>query len=120
MRITKAVAALLAVCLVLAFVAGCEDDDDYNHNPPEGKGSLIIDNTTYDDIYVWIDGIQVLRAPYRSERVYDIDPGEHRVVLDQRDGDRYHAEDVDILQSKVTVWKVSLGPRDYIVTKWID
>lgn len=111
--------AIIISVLLLAII-GCESDDDYDHRPPGGQGSLIIDNNTYDDIYVFIDGHEVLRTPYRSERAYDLQPGLHRVVLDQRGGDRYYADDVDILEGRVTIWDVVLGDFDYYVYKWID
>jgi len=120
MKLSIRLILVIASVLSLAAMTGCEDDEEYNHRPPEGQGSLIIDNTTYDDIYVYIDGVEVLRAPYRSWRAYDLEPGEHRVVLDQRDGDRYHADYVDILENKRTVWDVHLGYTDYDVRKWVD
>ncbi len=105
---------------LLIFSSGCEDDKKYNHNPPEGQGSLIIDNNTEDDIYIYIDGHLSTHAPYSSKQAYDLEPGEHRVVFDQRGGDRYYSDDVDILENKLTIWDVYFSARDYEVNKWID
>lgn len=120
MKISIRTVLAIALAVSFAMLTGCEDDEEYDHRPPEGQGSLVIDNNTYDDIYVYIDGVEVLRAPYRSWRAYDLEPGAHRVVLDQRGGDRYHADDIDILENKRTVWDVHLGFTDYDVRKWID
>lgn len=117
---TRRLATLIVACFILLFAAGCEDDEEYDHNPPVGLGTLVVDNTTYDDIYVYIDGAEVLRTPYRSWRAYDLRPGLHRVVLDQRDGDAYYADDVDILERRVMVWDVILDFDDYYVRKWVD
>ncbi|HNR94512.1 MAG TPA: hypothetical protein PKK36_07880, partial [Kiritimatiellia bacterium] len=47
--------ALLAAALLP--LAGCEDDDDYDHKPPAGMGTLVLENDTVDDISVAIDGV---------------------------------------------------------------
>ena len=102
------VARALAAALLLA-VAGCEDESDFDHDPPAGKGSLVIDNITVNEINVYVDGAFVGRVGDFGDRTDDLDPGLHRLVLDQRDGDRYRAEDVDILAGRLTVVSVRLS-----------
>lgn len=117
--LTRIITAVLLGGIFL-FITSCEYDDEYNYRPPQGQGALIIDNNTEDDIYVYIDGRLATRAPYSSEQEYDLEPGEHRVILDQRGGDRYYGDDVDILENKLTIWDVYFGLRDYDVHTWID
>lgn len=99
---------LMAVLLSALLFTACEDDD-YDHDPPEGQGSLIIDNRTFNDIYVYLNGDEQVRAPYDGERTYDLDPGVYRLVLDERGGDRFYSEDIDILEDRLTVLKVFTG-----------
>jgi hypothetical protein len=120
MKIMRKIAGLIIPCALLLLVSGCEDDDEYDHRPPAGQGALVIDNRSYDDIYVFIDGREVQRTPYRSWRAYDLNPGVRRVVLDQRGGDAYYAADIDILERKLTVLDVVIDYEDFYVRKWID
>jgi len=115
----------LAVAAVLAaFVAGCEwDEDDVDHTPPAGQGSIVIDNRTFSDLNVWIDGQAQREAKDRTDTAYDLAPGTHRLVLDQQGGDRYEARDVDVLLGRVTVVEVqeiSGDSRNYDIFVRLD
>lgn len=115
----------LMVCLLmsvmLACVVGCEDDDDYDYDPPDGLGAILIDNRTFNDIYVYIDGQEQVRSPYRGERAYDQTPGVVRVLLDERGGDRFWSEDVDVLEGRTTVIRVQDDfDNDYDVDILLD
>ena len=95
-------ACLVVFCLICGlFLAAC-DDDSVDHNPPAGMGSLVIYNRTGDDIRVFIDGGQLQNAGDYDETIYDLQPGVHRMVLDQEDGDRSFAEYVDVFEGRLT------------------
>ncbi|MBP7830037.1 MAG: hypothetical protein KA248_08985 [Kiritimatiellae bacterium] len=108
---------LIAGVLALGL-AGCEDED-YDHVPPDGQGSIILDNFTGDDIYVFIDGTATNRLRDYKDEAYDLDPGVHRLVLDQDGGDRYGAWDVDVIEGRLTIVDVETDDwnwDDYEVT----
>lgn len=120
-RIAFSTVALAA----LPMLSGCEydDDDDNDHEPPAGQGSLIIYNNTVDDIAVYIDDVRVEDVGDDDDRAYDLAPGVHRVVLDQRGGDRTYRDDVDILEGRRTIMDVafdSLDSFDYDVVVFFD
>ena len=121
--------ARIAFCTValaaLPVLSGCEydDEDDNDHEPPAGQGSLIIYNNTVDDIAVYIDDVRVEDVGDDDDRAYDLAPGVHRVVLDQRGGDRTYRDDVDILEGRRTIMDVafdSLDSFDYDVVVFFD
>jgi len=114
-RLALAIVLLLGVCVW----SGCEDDDDkiYDHVPPEGKGTLVVDNDTADDINVYVNGVRKTRAGDGSESFTELDPGLYRVVLDGED-DRSWRNDVDILEGRLTILHVRTDfshPREYDV-----
>ena len=108
-KLTRMLAAL-AVTVTLALAgAGCDyDDEDNDHEPPAGKGSLIVYNNTVDDIAVYVDGVRLEDVGDYNDKAYDLDPGVHRVILDQRGGDRTFHDDVDILADRRTVMDVAV------------
>ena len=104
--------AAMAATVVFGF-AGCETDDDYDHDVPAGKGTLVVDNQTPDRIRVYVDGAQVQNVGDGHERYYDLDPGVYRVVLDGDDTDRNWADDVDVLEGRLTILKVTDDLGDF-------
>ena len=44
---------------------------------------------------------------------YDRGPGLHRLVLDQKRGNRSYSRDVDVIEGKRTVWKVYIDELDW-------
>ena len=119
---------LFAILLLLLALAGSscdfDDDDDYNRPVPPGLGSMLIDNETYDDISVFIDGQFDTRVA-REDKVtaYDLAPGVYRVVLEQRGGRRNFRDDIDILEGTRTVLEVfedSFDRRDFDVVVFFD
>lgn len=110
-RFATAVACLVAAA-ALTLAAGCEDEDDNDHEPPPGQGSIIIYNNTPDDIAVYIDDVRVEDVGDDDDRAYDLQPGVHRVVLDQRGGDRTFRDDVDVLEGRRTIMDVTFDAFD--------
>lgn len=96
----------LLVVMVI-HVVGCEDEDDYlDHVPPEDLGSMIIDNKTYDEINLYVNGDYTSQVGEYRERIFDLAPGIYRVVLDEEDGNRTYREDIDVLEGRLTVLQV--------------
>jgi len=103
------VPARVCVGLVMVFCflgAGCDDDDDFDHVPAEGMGSLVIDNDTVDDLDVFVDGVQIGHVTDGHEGFFDMAPGLYRVVLSDEDGDRNYRNDMDVLGGHLTVMYV--------------
>ncbi len=94
------------------LLAGC-DDSNFNHDPPPGQGTLVVDNWTWDRLQVYIDGRLQESVTSDKHRYYDLRPGQHRVVLDGDDTDRLWADDVDVLEGRLTVLEVQDDSRDY-------
>jgi len=109
-RRTLSAARVGAACVVLAAAWGCEDGDDYDHTPPSGQGSLVIENLTSDDIDLFIDGAYHSEVGDGHHRTVDLDPGLYRVVLNEDgDGVRNFRGDVDILSGRLTILDVAFG-----------
>lgn len=112
--------------LVALGVAGCDydNDNDDDYEPPAGRGALLVDNNTSDEIRVYVDGEQRGRVDDYSDRPFDLEPGVHRVVLDQVNGDRNFRDDVDIIEGRLTVLDVQtdfdFGDDDYDVEIFFD
>ena len=102
---------MAAVMLVLG-AAGCEDED-YDHVPPEGLGSIVLDNYSPDDINVFINGQETNRLRDYETEAYDVTAGVHRLVLDGRNNDRYGAWDVDVVVGQLTVVEVRTTEWDW-------
>lgn len=101
---------LLVVGLIIAMVAviltGCDDEDYYDYVPPAGKGSLVIDNNTFDDILLYVDGVYTTKVNDGSERILDYDPGLYRITLIEDEGSRNYRGDTDILEGRLTILDV--------------
>jgi hypothetical protein len=124
-RIGLTAAVGVAACLALWSV-GCDGDDteDYDdYEPPAGMGALVVDNNTFTEVDVFIDGGEMGRVDDYDYAVYDRQPGVYRVVLDERDGNRLSALDVDVLEGRRTVLDLSLDSDNssrYTVTIRVD
>ncbi len=101
---------LVALSIMLCL-SGCDDGQD-DYEPPSGYGALKLDNQTPTDIYLYVDGSEVGKVGDYSDKHYDFTPGVHRVVLDEHDGSRNWHKDVDVLDGRVTVLKVTLDAWD--------
>ena len=103
---------VLAVAGSAVLFSGC-DDTRFDREPPEGMGTLVMDNYTGDRLLVYIDGLECDSTSAGDYRYYDLVPGVHRVVLDGDDTDRAWAGDVDILEGRRTVLEVRSETFDY-------
>jgi hypothetical protein len=108
---------MLAACLVL-LIGGCEDDD-YNHVPAPGQGTLIVDNDHAEDISLYIDGERIREIKDGHESFNDIAPGLYRVVLIDDDGVAYR-DDVDIIEGRLTILEVLGGYDELNVNLRLD
>jgi hypothetical protein len=114
-QLRRRVLATFAWSLVAALplFQGCDYDDDENdHEPPAGLGSLIIYNRTPDDIAVYVDDIRLADVDNDNDQNYDLTPGVHRIILDQRGGDRTFRDDIDIIEGRRTIMDVAVDPND--------
>lgn len=101
-----------ASLVVAVSLAGCEyNDDPTDHDVPPGKAVLVVDNNSIDDLAVYVDGVRKENADAFEDRAYTMEPGLHRVVLDQRGGSRSFAGDVDLLRDRRTIMNVTV--RDF-------
>ncbi|OQA25905.1 MAG: hypothetical protein BWY59_01596 [Verrucomicrobia bacterium ADurb.Bin345] len=103
--------ALLAAAFALPLT-GC-DDDEFDHDPPPGKGTLYVVNKTGDGMDVYINGERVKGVGRGDKHYYDLDPNVHRVALKADDSDRSFAGDVDILEGRRTIMDVTTDLGDY-------
>lgn len=101
----------LALLGGLFLAGGCFGDDDFDHRPPAGQGSVVVDNRTGRDLNVFIDGIQVDRVGARRWRAYDRDPGVYRVVLEERNGIRNFRDEVDVLDGRLTILDATIDTQ---------
>lgn len=111
------------MAVVVATLSGCDGGgDEYDHHPPAGMGSLIVDNRTAADIRVFIDGRFAGRAGDWDNTSFDFAPGAYRLVLDEADGRRSYSGDLDILDSRRTIIEVRPGGSLYTFDafSWVD
>jgi hypothetical protein len=116
------VCGLLALATA-AFTFGCnDDDDDFSHHPPPGKGCIIVNNTTFHDIRVYINGSSTNLTYEDDWEYYDLNPGVYRVVLEERHGDRSYRDDIDVIEGRRTILDVTDGVRwdEYDVYLYFD
>lgn len=101
--------ARLAGGLLLMLGLGACDDGGWNHTPPAGQGSIIVDNRTGDGVNVYLGGYFTNQVAAYDHEYYDLPPGIWRVILDQGHGNRNWRADVDVLEGKLTVIEVHDG-----------
>ena len=100
--------SVVALALAASFFAGCNDyNNPGDHRPPAGFGAIIVDNHTYNDIHVFIDGVQRDDVRDSRDKAYDVLPGVHRVVLDERGGNHTYRADIDVLVGRNTILDVT-------------
>ncbi|MDD4869756.1 MAG: hypothetical protein PHR77_04285 [Kiritimatiellae bacterium] len=102
----KFIFLITGILMALVF-AGCDDNDSYyDHVPPAGQGSLVVDNGTGDDISVYIDGVRMTGVDDGDAGIIDLAPGVYRLVLDSDHSERSYRADMDILQNRLTIMEV--------------
>lgn len=100
------------LALATWLLCGC-DEDEYKHDPPVGQGTIVVDNYTGDRVYVYLNGREEGSLGGGKHQYYDLAPGLYRVALDADDSHRSWAEDVDVLEGRLTVLKVRGYSGDY-------
>ena len=108
------VCGMFSLCVAF-WVAGCDDpsdNTDFDYVPPSGHGAIIVDNLSPTDVNVFVDGSSVGRVGDDHDEHFDLTPGSHRVVLDQEDGGRSWGGDVDVLDGRLTILRVTLDTGD--------
>ena len=110
---------LVPALLLAGFCVSCErSDDDFDHDIPEGMGTLVINNTTYSDIYVYISGREQEKTRSDDYEFYDRLPGNYRVALEEKNGDRTWFGDADILEGHLTIMDVYTDVGDDYDVEW--
>lgn len=100
---------LTASAVLLMGASDCTDDDDVDYDPPAGFGALGVDNNSDTDLDVYIDGTPRLTVDEGRRRSLDLAPGDYRVVLEERGGNRSFSGNVDILLDRITVMDITSG-----------
>lgn len=111
-RLALGLAGVAAVAVFTLSLTACEEEDDFDHDPPAGKGTLYIDNETWNEIKVYIDGTKMESVDAGDNEYYDLNPGVRRVALDESNGDREWAGDVDILEGRRVIMTVEVDSGD--------
>jgi len=110
----KAPVFLAAVAALSLSLLGCDDShNDFDHDIPPGKGTIFVDNNSPNGVEVFIDGVDQGKVGNGNADPFDLDPGTHRVVLNQHSSDRAWNDFVDVLVGKKTILDVTNDPNDY-------
>ena len=109
MRTAIGAGLVLGLSLLLS---GCEkgiNQVNFNHTPPVGQGSLVVNNNTATRVDLFVDAVFVIQVHETTFEVQDLTPGVHRVVLTEHKGSRSFSSDVDVLQGRLTVLDVTIS-----------
>ncbi len=93
-------------CFALFLLTGCDDEDSFPHRSPDGMGSLVVDNHTYADLKVYLDGYLLYEVDDYDYEIADLNPGVYRIVIYDKDGYHSFREDIDIILGKLTVIRI--------------
>lgn len=110
-KLLRAFGLVLAATLSTLF-SGCEDFDPTDHEPEDGYGALVVNNHLVHDLIVYVDGVQLEDTNDNDDHAYDLAPGLHRVILDERNGNGTFRDDIDIIEGRNTVLDVTEHPYD--------
>jgi hypothetical protein len=110
------------ICGLVLGLSSCDDRDRFDHTPPSGQGSMIVDNLTADDLLVYVNGRSVFTVDDYDHELVDLNPGVYRVVVDERHGFHSYYGDLDILEGQLTVIEVKgySSADDYDVRIYFD
>lgn len=83
---------------------------------------MIVDNSTADDLLVYVNGRSVFTVSDYDHELVDLDPGVYRVVIDEKGGYHSYYGDLDILEGQLTVIEVKgyYSADDYDVRIYFD
>lgn len=96
--------AVIFCSLMPVVFAGCDRNNSYyDHVPPQGKGSLVIDNHTGDDISIFVNGERMGGVNGGDYTIIDLNPGFIRLVLAADHVDRSYRDDIDLLDGRLTI-----------------
>lgn len=108
---------------VLALT-GCDEDRAYDNKPAEGRGGLVVDNHTDEEMRVYIDGEKLGRVNPYDARYFEVEPGVQRVVVDADEYYRTWRDDVDVVEQRRTVIDIEscgcLSGRNLDVAVYLD
>lgn len=109
------------ICAFALSLSGC-DSDRFDHTPPAGQGTMIVDNITADDLLVYVNGRSVFTVNDYDHELVDLNPGLYRVVIDEKHGFHSYYGDLDILEGQLTVIEVKgyYSADDYDVRIYFD
>jgi hypothetical protein len=109
------------ICGLALCISGC-DSDRFDHTPPAGQGTMIVDNLIADDLLVYVNGRSVFTVNDYDHELVDLDPGLYRVVIDEKHGFHSYSGDLDILEGQLTVLEVKgcYSADDYDVRIYFD
>jgi len=118
-RFIPAFSTLTCVCAF--WLSGC-DGDRFDHTPPAGQGTMIVDNLTSDTLLVYVNGRSVFNVDNNDHELVDMAPGLYRVVIDEKHGFHSYYGDLDILEGQLTVLEVKGydSDDDYDVRVYFD
>ena len=123
MKTTQQLISFLSalVCALALSLPGC-DNDRFDHTPPAGQGTMIVDNLTADDLLVYVNGRSVFTVDDYDHELIDLAPGLYRVVIDEKHGFHSYYGDLDILEGQLTVLEVKgyYSADDYDVRVYFD
>ena len=114
---------LWILTVMVACLMGCDDnhddDDDArkgrNYMPPEGQGAIIVENETFSDWNVQINGQRIGRVASFSFLIMDEAPGSYRVHLDQHSGSEEEDALVGVQAGALSVVQIDGDNSDFDV-----
>lgn len=118
----KIITLLLAPVLCAAgFLCSCEGSG-FDHTPPAGQGTIVVDNKTFDTLLVYLNGRSIFEVDDYDHELLDLAPGVYRVVIDEKHGYHSYSGDLDILEGQLTVLEVKgyYSADDYDVRLYYD
>ena len=92
--------------LVLLPLMGCEQSDYYDHVPASGKGSLVVDNNSGNNISVFVDGAKIMAISGGDYDVADLTPGSFRIVISSDNAYQSYSGYLDIIEKYLTILEV--------------
>jgi hypothetical protein len=117
--LTRLPVALLGAALAVALAA-CQEEEYMDHTPPEGQGSLVVDNNSTDTLRVLVNATTNL-IESGAYAVADLAPGDYDVRVEEQ-GNAYRTfEDlVTVHGSELLILHVFGHPTDRTAYTVVD